>query len=183
MELIFMLNVGSAYDTMRKCYKPYPANLTKHVGSMETEEMFWMPGFEELHTTNMLLRQHKAKRRLKVAGIKKFPMERLEYTSWKEDPAVENDAETIVNPSKLKDSGVVGGQREFQTEVEMISLAVHRNLPNLYAIFFPRWRIVATHAKKFLKHIGQKVLKYGSTVNWLLAGLLIRQEDASDVVP
>ena len=30
---------------------------------------------------------------------------------------------------QLKDSGAVGGEREFQIEVEMISLAVHHNLP------------------------------------------------------
>lgn len=35
-----------------------------YVGSMETEHMFWMNGFEELHTTNMLLR-----RRMEGIGI------------------------------------------------------------------------------------------------------------------
>lgn len=33
---------------------------------------------------------------------------------------------------RLKDGGAAGGERQFQTEVEMISLAVHRNLLRLY---------------------------------------------------
>lgn len=33
---------------------------------------------------------------------------------------------------RLKDGSTVGGDRQFQTEVEMISLAVHRNLLRLY---------------------------------------------------
>ncbi|KAK1310925.1 Protein NSP-INTERACTING KINASE 1 [Acorus calamus] len=39
---------------------------------------------------------------------------------------------TIVAVKRLKDSNAVGGEIQFQTEVEMISLAVHRNLLRLY---------------------------------------------------
>ncbi|KAF5791867.1 putative protein kinase RLK-Pelle-LRR-II family [Helianthus annuus] len=39
---------------------------------------------------------------------------------------------TLVAVKRLKDGGAAGGERQFQTEVEMISLAVHRNLLRLY---------------------------------------------------
>ncbi|CAI0454418.1 unnamed protein product, partial [Linum tenue] len=39
---------------------------------------------------------------------------------------------TIVAVKRLKDGSTVGGEIQFQTEVEMISLAVHRNLLRLY---------------------------------------------------
>lgn len=39
---------------------------------------------------------------------------------------------TIVAVKRLKDGNTVGGEIQFQTEVEMISLAVHRNLLRLY---------------------------------------------------
>ncbi|GJT85352.1 NSP-interacting kinase 1-like protein [Tanacetum coccineum] len=39
---------------------------------------------------------------------------------------------TSVAVKRLKDGGAAGGERQFQTEVEMISLAVHRNLLRLY---------------------------------------------------
>ncbi|EYU28925.1 hypothetical protein ABFS82_12G084500 [Erythranthe guttata] len=39
---------------------------------------------------------------------------------------------TIVAVKRLKDGNNVGGDTQFQTEVEMISLAVHRNLLRLY---------------------------------------------------
>ncbi|KAI8534288.1 hypothetical protein RHMOL_Rhmol10G0078800 [Rhododendron molle] len=39
---------------------------------------------------------------------------------------------TAVAVKRLKDGSAVGGDRQFQTEVEMISLAVHRNLLRLY---------------------------------------------------
>lgn len=39
---------------------------------------------------------------------------------------------TAVAVKRLKDGGTAGGERQFQTEVEMISLAVHRNLLKLY---------------------------------------------------
>lgn len=39
---------------------------------------------------------------------------------------------TIVAVNRLKDGNAVGGEIQFQTEVEMISLAVHRNLLRLY---------------------------------------------------
>ncbi|KAK1296200.1 Protein NSP-INTERACTING KINASE 1 [Acorus calamus] len=39
---------------------------------------------------------------------------------------------TIVAVKRLKDGNAVGGEIQFQTEVEMISLAVHRNLLRLY---------------------------------------------------
>lgn len=39
---------------------------------------------------------------------------------------------TAVAVKRLKDGGAAGGERQFQTEVEMISLAVHRNLLKLY---------------------------------------------------
>lgn len=39
---------------------------------------------------------------------------------------------TVVAVKRLKDANAVGGEIQFQTEVEMISLAVHRNLLRLY---------------------------------------------------
>lgn len=39
---------------------------------------------------------------------------------------------TVVAVKRLKDGNAVGGAIQFQTEVEMISLAVHRNLLRLY---------------------------------------------------
>ncbi|KAK2970703.1 hypothetical protein RJ640_026709 [Escallonia rubra] len=39
---------------------------------------------------------------------------------------------TPVAVKRLKDGSAIGGERQFQTEVEMISLAVHRNLLRLY---------------------------------------------------
>lgn len=39
---------------------------------------------------------------------------------------------TTVAVKRLKDGSAAGGERQFQTEVEMISLAVHRNLLRLY---------------------------------------------------
>ncbi|KAG6719377.1 hypothetical protein I3843_03G007100 [Carya illinoinensis] len=39
---------------------------------------------------------------------------------------------TIVAVKRLKDGSAIGGEIQFQTEVEMISLAVHRNLLRLY---------------------------------------------------
>ncbi|MCD9560874.1 Protein NSP-INTERACTING KINASE 2 [Datura stramonium] len=39
---------------------------------------------------------------------------------------------TIVAVKRLKDGNAIGGDKQFQTEVEMISLAVHRNLLRLY---------------------------------------------------
>lgn len=39
---------------------------------------------------------------------------------------------TVVAVKRLKDGNAVGGEIQFQTEVEMISLAVHRNLLRLY---------------------------------------------------
>lgn len=39
---------------------------------------------------------------------------------------------TIVAVKRLKDYNTAGGEIQFQTEVEMISLAVHRNLLKLY---------------------------------------------------
>ena len=39
---------------------------------------------------------------------------------------------TTVAVKRLKDGNATGGEIQFQTEVEMISLAVHRNLLRLY---------------------------------------------------
>lgn len=39
---------------------------------------------------------------------------------------------TVVAVKRLKDGNAAGGEIQFQTEVEMISLAVHRNLLRLY---------------------------------------------------
>ncbi|PWZ05618.1 Protein NSP-INTERACTING KINASE 1 [Zea mays] len=39
---------------------------------------------------------------------------------------------TLVAVKRLKDGNVAGGEAQFQTEVEMISLALHRNLLRLY---------------------------------------------------
>lgn len=41
---------------------------------------------------------------------------------------------TIVAVKRLKDVNNGGGEIQFQTEVEMISLAVHRNLLRLYGL-------------------------------------------------
>lgn len=38
----------------------------------------------------------------------------------------------VVAVKRLKDGSALGGEIQFQTEVEMISLAVHRNLLRLY---------------------------------------------------
>lgn len=38
---------------------------------------------------------------------------------------------TVVAVKRLKDYNIAGGEVQFQTEVEMISLAVHRNLLRL----------------------------------------------------
>ncbi|XP_030550581.1 protein NSP-INTERACTING KINASE 1-like isoform X1 [Rhodamnia argentea] len=39
---------------------------------------------------------------------------------------------TLIAVKRLKDANAVGGEIQFQTEIEMISLAVHRNLLRLY---------------------------------------------------
>ncbi|KAM7464408.1 hypothetical protein LguiA_032529 [Lonicera macranthoides] len=39
---------------------------------------------------------------------------------------------TVVAVKRLRDGNAIGGEVQFQTEVEMISLAVHRNLLHLY---------------------------------------------------
>lgn len=39
---------------------------------------------------------------------------------------------TDVAVKRLKDGSTIGGAKQFQTEIEMISLAVHRNLLKLY---------------------------------------------------
>lgn len=39
---------------------------------------------------------------------------------------------TVVAVKRLRDGGAIAGEAQFQTEVEMISLAVHRNLLRLY---------------------------------------------------
>lgn len=39
---------------------------------------------------------------------------------------------TVIAVKRLKDANAIGGEIQFQTEVEMISLAVHRNLLRLY---------------------------------------------------
>ncbi|KAF5207216.1 Lrr receptor kinase serl2 [Thalictrum thalictroides] len=39
---------------------------------------------------------------------------------------------TVVAVKRLNDGNAIGGEKQFQTEVEMISLAVHRNLLKLY---------------------------------------------------
>jgi len=39
---------------------------------------------------------------------------------------------TVIAVKRLKDGNAVGGEIQFQTELEMISLAVHRNLLRLY---------------------------------------------------
>lgn len=39
---------------------------------------------------------------------------------------------TAIAVKRLKDGSTTGGEKQFQTEVEMISLAVHRNLLRLY---------------------------------------------------
>uniref|UniRef100_A0A6N2MYL0 non-specific serine/threonine protein kinase n=1 Tax=Salix viminalis TaxID=40686 RepID=A0A6N2MYL0_SALVM len=41
---------------------------------------------------------------------------------------------TVVAVKRLKDGNAIGGEIQFQTEVEMISLAVHRNLLRLYGL-------------------------------------------------
>lgn len=39
---------------------------------------------------------------------------------------------TVVAVKRLKDGNAIGGEVQFQTEIEMISLAVHRHLLRLY---------------------------------------------------
>lgn len=39
---------------------------------------------------------------------------------------------TVIAVKRLKDGNAIGGEIQFQTELEMISLAVHRNLLRLY---------------------------------------------------
>lgn len=39
---------------------------------------------------------------------------------------------TVIAVKRLRDGNTIGGQIQFVTEVEMISLAVHRNLLRLY---------------------------------------------------
>ena len=39
---------------------------------------------------------------------------------------------TVVAAKRLKDGNAIGGEIQFQTKVEMISLAVHMNLLHLY---------------------------------------------------
>lgn len=39
---------------------------------------------------------------------------------------------TLVAVKRLRDGNAIGGEIQFQTELEMISLAVHRNLLRLY---------------------------------------------------
>lgn len=39
---------------------------------------------------------------------------------------------TVIAVKRLRDGDAVGGEIQFQTEVEMISLAVHRNLLRLH---------------------------------------------------
>ncbi|PSR85018.1 Protein NSP-INTERACTING KINASE 1 like, partial [Actinidia chinensis var. chinensis] len=41
---------------------------------------------------------------------------------------------TVIAVKWLKDGNVIGGEIQFQTEVEMISLAIHRNLLRLYVV-------------------------------------------------
>ncbi|KAJ6707581.1 SOMATIC EMBRYOGENESIS RECEPTOR KINASE 1 [Salix viminalis] len=43
---------------------------------------------------------------------------------------------TVVAVKRLKDGNAIGGEIQFQTEVEMISLAVHRNLLRLYGFLY-----------------------------------------------
>ena len=42
---------------------------------------------------------------------------------------------TVIAVKRLKDGNAIGGEIQFQTEVEMINLAIHQNLLRLYGFY------------------------------------------------
>ncbi|KAH7515388.1 hypothetical protein FEM48_Zijuj10G0021300 [Ziziphus jujuba var. spinosa] len=81
---------------------------------------------------------------------------------------------SVVAIKRLKDGNAIGGEIQFQTEVEMISLAVHRNLLRLYGfcmttnerlLVYPYMSngSVATRLKDFGKAASQR----GAMLDWV----------------
>ncbi|KAK3031789.1 hypothetical protein RJ639_036941, partial [Escallonia herrerae] len=69
---------------------------------------------------------------------------------------------TLVAVKRLKDGNAAGGEIQFQTEVEMISLAVHRNLLRLYGFCMTtteRLLVKKIHQEKKLDMLVDKDLK------------------------
>ncbi|KAI5591640.1 hypothetical protein BDE02_04G094500 [Populus trichocarpa] len=74
---------------------------------------------------------------------------------------------TVVAVKRLKDGNAIGGEIQFQTEVEMISLAVHRNLLRLYGFCMtPTERLLVypymSNGSVALRLKGKPVLDWGT---------------------
>ncbi|KAJ6738721.1 SOMATIC EMBRYOGENESIS RECEPTOR KINASE 1 [Salix koriyanagi] len=74
---------------------------------------------------------------------------------------------TVVAVKRLKDGNAIGGEIQFQTEVEMISLAVHRNLLRLYGFCItPTERLLVypymSNGSVALRLKGKPVLDWGT---------------------
>ncbi|KAG5403272.1 hypothetical protein IGI04_009391, partial [Brassica rapa subsp. trilocularis] len=65
---------------------------------------------------------------------------------------------TVVAVKRLKDGNALGGEIQFQTEVEMISLAVHRNLLRLYGFCITQAEKLLIHQEKNLEVLVDKQL-------------------------
>ncbi|WVZ12627.1 hypothetical protein V8G54_017157 [Vigna mungo] len=69
---------------------------------------------------------------------------------------------TVIAVKRLKDGNAIGGEIQFQTEVEMISLAVHRNLLRLYGFCMTtteRLLVKKIHQEKKIDLLVDKDLK------------------------
>ncbi|RYR60330.1 hypothetical protein Ahy_A04g017411 isoform B [Arachis hypogaea] len=91
---------------------------------------------------------------------------------------------TLVAVKRLKDGNAIGGEIQFQTEVEMISLAVHRNLLRLYGFCMtPTERLLVypymSNGSVASRLKGKPVLDWGTRKNIALGaarGLLYLHE-------
>ncbi|OMO88496.1 hypothetical protein CCACVL1_08343 [Corchorus capsularis] len=77
---------------------------------------------------------------------------------------------TIVAVKRLKDGSAAGGEIQFQTEVEMISLAVHRNLLRLYGFCItPTEKLLVypymSNGSVASRLKGQRALEFGKAAN------------------
>ncbi|KAM6572904.1 hypothetical protein CsatA_016984 [Cannabis sativa] len=77
---------------------------------------------------------------------------------------------TFVAVKRLKDGSALGGEIQFQTEVEMISLAVHRNLLRLYGFCItPTERLLIypymSNGSVASRLKGQRALEFGKAAN------------------
>ncbi|KAG4937566.1 hypothetical protein JHK85_052485 [Glycine max] len=77
---------------------------------------------------------------------------------------------TLVAVKRLKDGNAIGGEIQFQTEVEMISLAVHRNLLRLYGFCMtPTERLLVypymSNGSVASRLKGQRALEFGKSAN------------------